>query len=394
MSNSDIEQPEFLADIQKLKEQIGSLKKRLNLVEDNREKVRQKIYEKVKAEYEAKLNVIFDELKPFQEKLNDLISERVEEIQMHKEEIESAQETLEEYQLRFFAGEFAEDDFEPKQAELTETIETSKSCMVSLESQISEYQAHVNFINGDPVDEVVADAGDDEHKDVDEEEESEEDPEGDSLAESEESSSDSVDQADDVEVDAENELDELDHLEEDEVVDVDEDEVVDSDEDASVDEFDDFKPEEDIVGDGDENQGLLRDTVDADILPDADFNLDDDEDSENDESQESDDDEEYEWEGIPILDVVDGDFTGESYTIDKERITMGRGPNNDIQLATDTSVSRHHAQIAQEDKKYVLVDLESSNGSSVNGMRISRAVLKPNDEIMIGQSKLIIRIQD
>ncbi len=104
--------------------------------------------------------------------------------------------------------------------------------------------------------------------------------------------------------------------------------------------------------------------------------------------------EEYIWNCIPVLDVVDGDFTGESYTIDKERITMGRGPNNDIQLATDTSVSRHHAQVVLEGNKYFLVDLDSSNGSSVNGIRVSRAALRPNDEITIGVSKMIIRAQD
>jgi pSer/pThr/pTyr-binding forkhead associated (FHA) protein len=100
--------------------------------------------------------------------------------------------------------------------------------------------------------------------------------------------------------------------------------------------------------------------------------------------------EDYTWTATPVLDVIEGDFTGESYPMDKERMTIGRGPNNDIQLATDTSVSRHHAQITFENNHYILVDLESSNGTSVNGMRVNRMALHPNDEITIGTSKLVI----
>ncbi|MCD4653062.1 FHA domain-containing protein [bacterium] len=377
MSKNNVEQPEFLADVQKLQEQIGSLKKRLNLVEDNREKVRQKIYEKVRGEYEKKLEEMFDELKPFQEKIETEVTELQVEIQMHKENVESSQENLEEYQLRFFAGEFSDDEFEPKQNELKGSINTSNTSISELEEQIFGYQKHLSFITGEPLVEKVEESADsDEGSHGDEEELPEEDLEEDPAENLDEEHDEDLNEKHD-------------------------EEIEEHDEDLNEehdDEFDDFMPEPDIdpsLNLDDEDQGLLKDTVDSSILPDHDFQLDDGDDELQEENVIQDqDEEEYKWSGIPILDVVDGDFTGESYTIDKERITMGRGPNNDIQLATDTSVSRHHAQIALEDSKYVLVDLESSNGTSVNGMRVSRSVLKPNDEIMIGQSKIVIRTQD
>lgn len=355
MSNNSFEPPEFLADVQKLRDRIDELQKRLELVEQNREKVRQKIYEKVKSDYQKKLDEMYGELNPFKEKIEAEIGGLEEEIQKHQEVADSSQETLEEYQLRFFAGEFADDEFEPLQAEMTEKIDESHNRIEELKSHIREFQKHLAFITGEPIEEAV-----------EEEEESEEEV---------------VDAAEPVEEEA--------HLEE-----PDEDEGIEAEEMEAA-EGEEFKPESDILEEQPVMEGtedgphLMKDTVDSEMMAEEGYPM-----GEEPIEAVEEEGEEYLWSGSPVLDVVDGDFTGESYTIDKERITMGRGPNNDIQLATDTSVSRHHAQIAQEGEKYVLVDLESSNGTSVNGIRVSRAVLKPNDEIMIGQSKLIIRTQD
>lgn len=378
MSNQNVEQPEFLADVQKLQEQITSLKKRLDLVEENREKVRQKIYEKVKSDYEKKLDGLFGELKPFQEKIETEISGLEDQILNHQEVVENNQEELEEFQLRFFAGEFAEEEFEPKQTELSDLMDTSNESIKELEQQIKNYQKHLSFITGEPIEEddepVVESSGDEDDDDDDPQDEAEivvETPSQESDAVDSPVDDDSIDLlAEELEAEEAEEAD--DELEEEE---------------------EEFEPENDFDDApmmADPETGLMKDTVDSEIVPEEDLVIVGDDDIVSDESESED----YEWDCIPILDVVDGDFTGESYTIDKERITMGRGPNNDIQLATDTSVSRHHAQIALEGRKYVLVDLESSNGTSVNGMRITRAVLKPNDELMVGQSKLIIRTQD
>jgi FHA domain-containing protein len=69
-------------------------------------------------------------------------------------------------------------------------------------------------------------------------------------------------------------------------------------------------------------------------------------------------------------------------------LSIGRGPDNDIQLSTDTSVSRHHSRITYEDDEYWIADLGSSNGTIVNGARITKTILSGDDEISIGQTVL------
>ncbi len=63
-------------------------------------------------------------------------------------------------------------------------------------------------------------------------------------------------------------------------------------------------------------------------------------------------------------------------------MTMGRSIDNDIILEGD-DVSRHHAEIKLKGGHYVLTDLNSANGTRVNGKPISECVLQPNDEICL-----------
>lgn len=70
-------------------------------------------------------------------------------------------------------------------------------------------------------------------------------------------------------------------------------------------------------------------------------------------------------------------------------ITIGRSPENDFCIK-DQQVSRHHCQIVQEDNgAFYAVDLESSNGTFVNGNRIRGKVrLFPNDKVKVGNTYL------
>lgn len=70
-------------------------------------------------------------------------------------------------------------------------------------------------------------------------------------------------------------------------------------------------------------------------------------------------------------------------------ITIGRGPDNDV-VIDDLRVTRHHLQIVQNNKgEYSAVDLNSANGTFVNGEKISGEVrLQPNDVIVIGTTTL------
>ncbi len=67
--------------------------------------------------------------------------------------------------------------------------------------------------------------------------------------------------------------------------------------------------------------------------------------------------------------------------------TIGREEGNQIQLR-DTEVSRRHAQVVYENNRFVLTDLNSSNGTFVNGKRIDQKALNSGDQILMGSTRL------
>jgi len=73
---------------------------------------------------------------------------------------------------------------------------------------------------------------------------------------------------------------------------------------------------------------------------------------------------------------------------DKEIITIGRHSNNDIQIDS-LSVSSKHARIVKYHGKYLIEDLNSTNGTYLNKKKISKEKLADNDVITIGKHTLI-----
>jgi predicted component of type VI protein secretion system len=71
--------------------------------------------------------------------------------------------------------------------------------------------------------------------------------------------------------------------------------------------------------------------------------------------------------------------------------TIGRAPGNDIVLE-NLLVSGHHARIDQAGGDYILTDLQSKNGTYVNGARISSAKLTQGDQILIGKHTLVFEL--
>jgi pSer/pThr/pTyr-binding forkhead associated (FHA) protein len=84
---------------------------------------------------------------------------------------------------------------------------------------------------------------------------------------------------------------------------------------------------------------------------------------------------------------------GEVVGIDRQRLTIGRVAENDVQLA-DEKVSRHHAVIEQQDGGRVMLrDLGSRNGTFVNGLRLSGSyVLSGGELLRFGDQQL--RVED
>ena len=73
--------------------------------------------------------------------------------------------------------------------------------------------------------------------------------------------------------------------------------------------------------------------------------------------------------------------------LDKERVTIGRKPQNDIQIE-NLAVSGEHARVVTILKDSFLEDLGSTNGTLVNGNPVKKHILQDNDVIEIGKYKL------
>jgi pSer/pThr/pTyr-binding forkhead associated (FHA) protein len=73
-----------------------------------------------------------------------------------------------------------------------------------------------------------------------------------------------------------------------------------------------------------------------------------------------------------------------SHELSDERITIGRAPDNLIQIA-DASVSGRHAQLILVGDRYQLKDLDSTNGTRVNGESVTEVFLRVGDRVRFGK---------
>lgn len=79
--------------------------------------------------------------------------------------------------------------------------------------------------------------------------------------------------------------------------------------------------------------------------------------------------------------------TGDRVPLTESILTIGRLPESNIVLA-DPNVSRAHAEIRPRGVGYVVVDLGSTNGTKVNGVRVSERALVDGDEIAFGNTRM------
>jgi pSer/pThr/pTyr-binding forkhead associated (FHA) protein len=93
------------------------------------------------------------------------------------------------------------------------------------------------------------------------------------------------------------------------------------------------------------------------------------------------------------LRVLDGADRGRVYGDLTPPVTIGREEGNTIQL-NDERVSRFHLKIQEDHEKLVLTDLESTNGTKVNGEDIQLRILRFGDMIAIGRSVLLYGSRD
>jgi FHA domain len=92
--------------------------------------------------------------------------------------------------------------------------------------------------------------------------------------------------------------------------------------------------------------------------------------------------------GRAVADVVENlillalDWSGA-----REELVIGRHPSCDV-VVTDETVSRQHARLTFRDGGWIVQDLDSTNGTRVNGQYVGRCRLRPGDQLALGTQLL------
>jgi hypothetical protein len=84
---------------------------------------------------------------------------------------------------------------------------------------------------------------------------------------------------------------------------------------------------------------------------------------------------------------------GPPVSLGPDPVLIGRDPQNDVVL-DDRRVSRKHAEVRLRLGRYTLYDLQSTNGTYVNGRRVAEKVLDDGDKISIGGLEIVFRSAD
>lgn len=96
-----------------------------------------------------------------------------------------------------------------------------------------------------------------------------------------------------------------------------------------------------------------------------------------------------------VLLIRTGDFAGTRYELGDGETLIGRNPTTDITLL-DEGASREHALVLYDDEnaRWAIEDLQSTNGTKVNGKRVRSQPLAPGDEIQIGHTRFEFVAED
>jgi transcriptional regulator with GAF, ATPase, and Fis domain len=95
----------------------------------------------------------------------------------------------------------------------------------------------------------------------------------------------------------------------------------------------------------------------------------------------------------PRLTAISGRLKGSVFTIEDLPVVLGRDTTATLCIA-DASVSRRHSQIEKENEEFVILDLESLNGTFINDVPVKRRRLEHGDRVRIGDSQFLFLMHD
>jgi pSer/pThr/pTyr-binding forkhead associated (FHA) protein len=85
--------------------------------------------------------------------------------------------------------------------------------------------------------------------------------------------------------------------------------------------------------------------------------------------------------------VLSAGMTGRTHELKAEKTTIGRVEDNTFQIA-EASVSSHHCEVLLRGNDVVVHDLDSTNGTFINGEKVTEKVIKPNQILRLGQVEI------
>lgn len=86
--------------------------------------------------------------------------------------------------------------------------------------------------------------------------------------------------------------------------------------------------------------------------------------------------------------IISGPLQGREFVVNRDTFTIGSGSHNDLAIE-DSTVSKRHCEIVVEQTGYLIRDLDSTNGTLVQGVRVSSAHLAPGSEIQLGKTRIV-----
>ena len=95
----------------------------------------------------------------------------------------------------------------------------------------------------------------------------------------------------------------------------------------------------------------------------------------------------------PRLVAISGPLKGAVLNLTQDEMTIGRLSGNGVSIP-DMALSRRHCAIKREAERFLISDLDSRNGSFVNGIPVKNRPLEHGDQIEIGDSTLLFLLQE
>jgi pSer/pThr/pTyr-binding forkhead associated (FHA) protein len=90
------------------------------------------------------------------------------------------------------------------------------------------------------------------------------------------------------------------------------------------------------------------------------------------------------------IEFVNAEIPEQEITLTGLPVVIGRSPQADVQLE-DSCVSRQHCEIDEMNGRPIVRDLDSKNGTFINGAAVQQTVVKPEDRITVGRIRLRAR---